>query len=128
MLMGDKMYQWKKGTAYNSVVTIYPSNLTLNIVAAGYFNEVRFCMLGYDKSEGKVAIRPVSKNEIDLKLVPLENLYKIFQGKSYSRISCKALIDEIKENFTIAVNGNKFYTSFDEEDEMLIIDLKKEVG
>jgi len=124
--LGDEMYKWKQGTAYRPLVTVYPNNLTLNIVAAACFSEVRFCMLGYDQRNGKIAIKPISKNEIDLKLVPLENLYRIYQAKSYSRISCKALIDEVQETFKIETKGSKFYTWFNEKEGLLEIDLNKE--
>ena len=87
------MFEWVKGNAYTMLVTLYPNNFTLNNVAAAYFEDIRWCCIGLDREERKVAIRPVTKREVDLKLIPLEQLHKVSMGKGYARISNKALIE-----------------------------------
>ena len=89
------MYEWIKGSVFNMITTLYPTNITLNSSAATVFSDVRWVMLGLDRIECKLAIKPIAKREIDLKLVPMDQLHKISIGKGYARISCKSIIDEI---------------------------------
>ena len=121
------MFEWVKGNAYTMLVTLYPNNFTLNNVAAAYFEDIRWCCIGLDREERKVAIRPVTKREVDLKLIPLEQLHKVSMGKGYARISNKALIEEIVQLTGIECNGIKVPAQFDEREKMLIIDLNNPV-
>lgn len=117
------MFEWVKGNAYSMLVTLYPNNFTLNNVAATYFEDIRWCCIGLDRNDHKVAIKPVTKREVDLKLIPLEQLHKVSMGKGYARISNKALIEEITELLKTPCNGIKFAAHFDEQEKMLILDL-----
>ena len=121
------MFEWVKGNAYTMLVTLYPNNFTLNNVAAAYFEDIRWCCIGLDREERKVAIRPVTKREVDLKLIPLEQLHKVSMGKGYARISNKALIEGIAQLTGIECNGIKVPAQFDEREKMLIIDLNNPV-
>lgn len=60
------MFEWIHNTVSTSTITLYPGNLTLNSSAASYFQDVRWVMLGVDHDQKQVAIRPISKREIDL--------------------------------------------------------------
>ena len=80
-------------------------------------------MIGLDKDENLVAIKPVTKRELDLKLVPLEQLHKISIGKGYGRISNKAIMAEIAEMCQQSLDGIKKGANFDDKQGMLIIDL-----
>ncbi|MCI5774233.1 MAG: hypothetical protein MR210_06720 [Erysipelotrichaceae bacterium] len=117
------MFEWAKGNAFSLVVTIYNNNFTLNNCAAQHFQNSKWCMIGIDKLNRKVAIKPVTKQQIDLNLFPLENLHKVFMGKGYARISNKAIINEIAELLQQECNGQKFSCEYDQQEEMLIIDL-----
>jgi len=121
------MYEWIKGSVFNMITTLYPTNITLNSSAATFFDDVRWVMLGLDRKECKLAIRPVSKREVDLKLVPMEQLHKISIGKGYARISCKSIIEEINSLLSKNVDGAKMTTEYDEKDNMLIVYLGKEM-
>lgn len=112
-----------KGNAYTLNVTLYTTNITLNSAAASYFNDVRWVMIGLDKDENLVAIKPVTKRELDLKLIPLEQLHKISIGKGYGRISNKAIMAEIAEMCQQSLDGIKKGANFDDKQGMLIIDL-----
>ena len=57
------MFTWVKGNVYTLILTLYPSNITLNSSAAGYFEDVRWCMIGIDAENSQLGIRPVSKRE-----------------------------------------------------------------
>ena len=112
-----------KGNAYTLNVTLYTTNITLNSAAASHFSEVRWVMIGLDKDENLVAIKPITKRELDLKLVPLEQLHKISIGKGYGRISNKAIMAEIAEMCQQSLDGIKKGANFDDKQGMLIIDL-----
>lgn len=119
------MFEWMPGNAYTSVVTLYANNFTLNNTAASYFSDIRWCCIGIDKESQKIAIRPVSKREIDLKIIPLEQLHKVSLGKGYARISNKPILDQISELLHKECNGLKFNANFDEKEKILVIDLNQ---
>ena len=121
------MYEWIKGSVFNMITTLYPTNITLNSSAATVFNDVRWVMLGLDRNECKLAIKPVAKREVDLKLVPMEQLHKISIGKGYARISCKNIIDEINSLLGKTLDGEKMTTEYNEAENMLIVNLNKEL-
>lgn len=117
------MFEWVKGNVYTLNVTLYTSNITLNAAAASYFSDVRWVMIGFDKEKKQVAIKPVTKRELDLKLVSLEQLHKISIGKGYGRISNKAVLEQIAQMCNETLDGTKKGANFDEKQGMLIIDL-----
>lgn len=117
------MLEWVKGNVYTLVLTLYPNNITLNSSAASYFNDVRWTMIGLDKETKRLAIKPVTKREIDLNLVPLDQLHKISVGKGYARISNKSIIEEVSIMLHSSIDGLKVNASFDEKENMLIADL-----
>jgi len=117
------MYAWAKGSYFNMVVTLHANSITLNSCAATNFEDVRWVMLGLDKSGKKLAIKPIAKNEIDIKAVPLDKLHKISIGKGYARITNKGMTDEISTLLGIKLNSLKFSALYDESDDMLIVDL-----
>ncbi|MDD6466725.1 MAG: hypothetical protein PUF50_00895 [Erysipelotrichaceae bacterium] len=121
------MYEWVKGSVYNMVTTLYPTNITLNSSATSHFKDIRWVMLGLDRENYKLAIRPVTKREIDLRLVPMDQLHKISIGKGYGRISHKNIMLEIQSLLGKSVDGLKLATEFDEEQNLLVIDLKGEI-
>lgn len=117
------MFTWVKGNVYSLILTLYPSNITLNSSAASYFEDVRWCMIGIDKDNNQLGIRPVNKREIDLHLVEMDQLHKISLGKGYARISNKAIMEEIAILTHQKIDGLKVKARFDENENMLIADL-----
>lgn len=117
------MFEWVKGNVYTMILTLYPNNITLNSSAATYFQDVRWVMIGIDKSDCQIGIRPVTKREIDLKLVPMSQLHKISVGKGYARISNKMIIEELSAMIDQPIEGLKVNAVFDEGQNMLIADL-----
>lgn len=117
------MFTWVKGNSYALVMTVYPSNITLNNSAASYFQDVRWAMIGFDPTALQVAIRPITKREVDLNLVPKEQLHKVSIGKGYARISNKQVVDEISAMVKRPLDGDKFYAEFHDKDGILVADL-----
>lgn len=122
------MFEWITGNAHTLVVTLYPTNLTLNNSAASYFDDVRYVTVGIDRTSTRIAIRPVTKREVDLKIIPLEHLHKVSIGKGYARISNKMVCDEIATLLDQTLSGQKFIAQYDESEKMLIIDLSQPLG
>lgn len=121
------MFEWTKGSAYTMICTLYGTNITLNNTAASYFEDIKWCLIGIDHESKKIAIKPVTKREIDLKIVDLQHLHKVSIGKGYGRISNKALMDEISKLLQKQLNGDKFTTNYDEHDKMLVVDLNSPI-
>lgn len=122
------MFKWATGNAYSMIVTIYPTNLTLNTPAALKLKDAKYCMLGIDENEEKAAIKPVSREEIDMGLVPLENLHKISYGKGYARISNKSFVNDLSRYIEITDQGVKIPLIYDETEKMLIMSLDNTGG
>ena len=117
------MFTWIKGNANASILTFSTNNITLNSSAATYFHDVRWCMVGLDHTKKSLAIKPVSKREVDLALVDADQLHKISIGNGYARITSKAMIQEINDMIAGMIDGCKVRASFCEESNMMIADL-----
>lgn len=117
------MFEWVQGNVYSMILTLYPNNITLNSSAASYFQDVRYVMIGIDKKNHQLGIRPITKREIDLNLVPMSQLHKISVGKGYARISNKMIIEELSAMIDQPIEGLKINAVFDEAQGMLIADL-----
>lgn len=119
-------FKWVKNDIATPTVTIYESNLTLNKIACEEFSDVRYVLLGLDEDTKQLAIKPVTKDEVDLGIYPTSQLHKISIGKSYGRISNKPFIKSLSElydlNFAKA-NGIKFIANFDDKNNLLIVQL-----
>ena len=120
------MFNWVKGSAYTPVATLYANNITLNQAAAALVQDARWVMLGLDHDNKRVAIRPVSKQEIDRKQVMLQQLHKVSLGKGYARISNKQVMEEIAGMLKQSLNGDKFEAVYDEASNLLVIELMKQ--
>ena len=120
------MFTWVKGNAYTPVATLYANNITLNQAAAALVQDARWVMLCLDHDNKRVAIRPVSKQEIDRKQVMLQQLHKVSLGKGYARISNKQVMEEIAGMLKQSLNGDKFEAVYDEASNLLVIELMKQ--
>ncbi len=121
------MFNWIEGYTNHSIVTLYANNFTLNNLAASYFKDYRWCCIGINEIDKQVAIKPVSKREIDLNIVPLTQLHKVSIGKGYGRISNKVVLDMVSTLLNETLNGQKFMATFDEKEKMLVIDLTTQI-
>ena len=119
------MYEWAKGSVYNMTVTLYPNSITLNSSAAASFSEVRWVMLGLDRENYKLAIKPVYKKELDIKAIPTDRLHKISVGKGYARICNKSILNEIAVLLDDKLDSLKVTAQYDEADDMLVVKLNE---
>jgi hypothetical protein len=117
------MFHWIKGNAYTLIATLTDTAITLNNSAAGYFADIRWCLVGLDYDTKVLAIKPVTKNEYDLHLYPLEDLHKISVGTGYARISNKSVMTAIAKMLEMKLDSVKFLASWDDKEKMMTVDL-----
>jgi hypothetical protein len=120
------MYEWLTGNAHTMVVTLYNTNITLNNSAAAYFSDVRYATIGINRDLKQFVIKPVTKREVDLKIVQLEHLHKVSIGKGYARISNKIVCDELASIINENLEGQKYIARYDDKEKMLVINLSDE--
>lgn len=118
------MIEWMQGNSYTMLVTVYPTNITLNTAAANRFLDYRWCMIGFDSQKKQMVIKGVSKAKIDSGLIPMENLHKISIGKGYARISNKSVILKIAQISDDESINAKYSAYYDENEDMLVVNLK----
>lgn len=91
-------FVWSTNEISKKTVTIYSTNLTLNTAACKHFENVQYVLLGVDKENNLLGIKPVDKTAIDEGIYPSDQLHRISIGKSYGRVSNKILLKTLLEN------------------------------
>ena len=120
---------WFSKTLRGSI-SIYETNITINTVAAANFKNAYSTLVGYDQENKTLVIKAISKEEIDLGLYNETELHPIAIKPSYGRISGKNIIKNICEFVPLDFKAKqfyKFYTNWNKEQKMLVVDLTKEV-
>ena len=117
------MLKWVKGNAYTMIVTLSDTCITMNNSATNYFSEVRWVLVGLDEENQLLAIKPVSKADIELHLYPMEDLHKISVGNGYARITNKSLMQNIRELYGRPLDNVKLLATWNESEEMLTVRL-----
>ncbi len=114
------MFEWSQGNYQRLIVTCNQHVLTLNSHASDYLKNARYCAIGINKKDGQLAIKPISKEDIDLNLVDVKHLYKINFGQHYARISNKSIINDLENMVQQNPIGLKFNMHYDQSQKMLI--------
>lgn len=117
------MYKWVKGNSFNKIATIYAGNITLNVPCINLFNNAKWCVVGIDYDDKKVAIKVVSDDDIAKKTFPEDAINKVSFGKSFVRICNKTIIKEIAKVTKKRAEGEKFGVNYNLKEKMLEIDL-----
>ena len=99
-------FVWTTNEYSKLIITIYPTNVTLNKAACQFFKEVNYVLLGIDEDNHEIGIKPLSKNEIDMNLYPEDSLHKISLGKSYGRITSKSFINTLNNVTNQSITDN----------------------
>lgn len=119
-------FEWSTNEVAKKTVTIYGTNLTLNKAACRHFENVQYVLLGLDRKNDIIGIKPIEKQHIDQNLYKEDQLHRISIGKSYGRISNKTFIDEICELYELDLTNNqglKYNAKFDVVHQMLLVNL-----
>ena len=113
---------WFNEKPKDCVATITASNITLNKPASNYFVDVYAVMLGIDKSDGEILIKPIDRTTIENKSISKADYYKITIKSSYGRVTNKAFIELISSEFNLQIeNPQKFSACWDEKEKLLRI-------
>lgn len=120
---------WFNEKPKDCIVTIAAGNITLNKAATNFFESAYSVLLGIERNQHLIAIKPLSKAEAIRHDIPESNKYKITVRSSYSRVTNKAFIEEISQFIGIDFNQKtkKYKASWQNKDQLLVVDLKEEI-
>lgn len=123
------MIQWFSKNEKMALATIYATNITINKVGLDLIGPAYACMLGLDVDDGKIALQAVSKDRYDREEFPKDYLFVLSGGKTYTRISSTDFVSKVSDylHYDFKEGQKKFECYFDHHENLLIIDLKKEV-
>ena len=119
-------FVWSTNEISKKTVTIYSTNLTLNTAACKHFENVQYVLLGVDKENNLLGIKPVDKTAIDEGIYPSDQLHRISIGKSYGRVSNKNFIENLAREYHLDLSdkqGLKYPANFDVVHQILTVNL-----
>jgi hypothetical protein len=120
---------WFNEKPKDCVVTIAAGSLTLNKPATTYFENAYSVMLGIDKTNKLIVIKPLSKSDAIRHDIADNKKYRITVRTSYSRVTNKAFMEEISElsKLNLETETYKYKSNWDSKEQILIVDLKEEL-
>lgn len=110
--------------------TIYESSITLNTVAANYFKNTYSTIIGFDKENNNLLIKPISKEEVDVRNISSDDLHSISVKPSFGRITGKNIIKKLILFFPIDFKNSKshkYICEWSNEEKLLKILLEREI-
>jgi hypothetical protein len=118
---------WFNEKPKECVITLAAGSITLNKAAANYFEHAYNVMLGIEKSQKYIVIKPLTKAESLLKDIPDNSKYKITVRSSYARVTNKAFVEELQELFDLQIGPEplKFRAKWINKDQLMIVDMKE---
>ncbi len=120
--------EWFTSNLKDGIATLYDSNITLNKNTIRNIEDAYSVMLGIDSEAKQVIIKPLSKEADQRGDIPPTHKYKITIRSSYGRIANKDFMKKIEKlgGFTLT-EPKKFATLYDEDNHLVIINLKEEL-
>lgn len=110
--------------------TIYESSITLNTVATNYFKNAYSTVIGFDKENNNLLIKPISKAEVDVRNISSDDLHSISIKPSFGRITGKNIIKKLILYFPIDFKNSKshkYICEWSNEEKLLKILLEREI-
>ena len=98
----------------------------VQISACKHFENVQYVLLGVDKENNLLGIKPVDKTAIDEGIYPSDQLHRISIGKSYGRVSNKNFIENLAREYHLDLSdkqGLKYPANFDVVHQILTVNL-----
>ena len=114
----------------DKIATIYETNITFNTVAANYFKNAYSTLIGFDIEENCLLIKPVSKEEVNIRNLSTDSLHSMSIKPSYGRINGKSLIKKLCCYFPIdftELKAHRYLCEWNPTENLLKINLKREV-
>ena len=120
---------WFNEKPKDCIITLAAGTITLNKPATVYFENAYSVMLGMDRKNQLIVIKPLTKADAMKHDIPENKKYRITVRSSYSRVTNKGFVDEIIEMSGINVlqEAHKFKALWDHKEQLLIVDLKEEL-
>src|SRR5574344_155566 len=121
---------WLNKKQKDGVATINLSSITLNKTALLPLEVANKVMVGINKEEKEIVIKPIDFNKASRGDLDIETLYKITVKSSYARITSKEIISIICDDFNLSFKdgeAKKYKTMWNEKDNVLLIKIDKEV-
>ena len=87
-------------------------------------------LLGIDEDNSLIAIHPINKDEYDMEQYPIDQMFILSGGKTYTRISSTEFVMKVA-NFMkcdFKEHQKKYSCYYDDKQGLLFIDLKKELA
>lgn len=121
----ETMIKWFDAKERNGTASLYLNNITLNTTAM-YPLDYAFRVIVGVRDDKNIVIKPVSKNEVESGTLDESRLLKLETHKSFARISSAILMRQIAEELKIELskNATKFETTWDDNDNVLVINIK----
>lgn len=119
------MIKWFDAKERNGTASLYSNNITLNTTAM-FPLDFAFRVLVGVTDEGNIAIKPVSKNEVESGVLNENSLLKLERHKSYARVSSSMLMRQISEELNLQLSKTpiRYGTSWDDNENILLINVK----
>ena len=110
------------------IASFYANNITLNMVASYPLMEAYKVQVGKDEKD-QLVIKPISKEKAESGIYDEYALLPYEVRKSFSRINSASLMRQIERSFGISLSNSpkKFMTRWDEKENILFIDMSKEI-
>jgi hypothetical protein len=111
------------------VATIYATNITINKVISDVIDDAYGVLLGVDKNEKKIVLKPISINKYNEGTIDKNMFFKLSGGKTYSRVSSTDFINELGSLFSMNFSSSpkKYACVWDKDEKVVIINLTEEV-
>ena len=118
---------WLKKIPDNGIATLDNYSIVLNMYAGSKIIDYYKLKIGVDEKHN-IIIYPISRNEVEDKLLDETSLFSYVTSKSFVKISSKVLMNNI-ENITgiDLITKRKFKTDYNSDKKYLTIFLDKEV-
>lgn len=123
------MIQWFSKNEKKATATIYSTNITINKVGMEMISNAYAVLLGIDKENSLIAIHPINKDEYDMKQYPIDQMFVLSGGKTYTRISSTEFVLKVASFLKCDFKEcqRKYDCYYDDKQGLFFIDLKKEL-
>lgn len=110
----------------NLYAKINKNSIILNASCKKILSEYAYCRLGL-RSDGSICIHPISYDIVENEKLD-GTIFRVYNARTYSRISCTDFINEVSKTFEAINTAEKKYSVvWDERENLFTIDLKSEV-
>lgn len=122
--------EWFNEEPKEIIVTLTPVNITINKSGSQFFETANQVMLGYDKENQRMIIKPLSKDDVLRGDIPEHARYNISINSSYGRITNKAFLTRLIQLFNLDLKekGTKFKAVWSQKSMLLEVTLKEGVN